>query len=308
MTARLNWDRDGRDWPNRAFSRFVTAGGLRWHVQVMGEGPVVLLIHGTGAATHSFRALAPMLAAHFTVVAPDLPGHGFTAEPAHASGYSLPGVASGIAALLQTLGLRPVLAAGHSAGAAVAIRMTLDGSIAPATIVSLNGALLPFPGMTHDIFAPVARFLASSRLTAAAFSTFVGSRPSVERLLRSTGSHIDAEGVRYYGRLTANPGHVHGALALMANWDLRPLLRELPRLAARLILVVGRSDGMVPPAEAYRVRAAVPTAEIIALPGLGHLAHEERPEEIVRIIRQAVAHDTPDEGPRHEGPRPPEQS
>ncbi|HEX2941223.1 MAG TPA: alpha/beta fold hydrolase BchO [Rhodopila sp.] len=288
MTGRLIWDRDGRDWPNRAFSRFVTAGGLRWHVQVMGEGPAVLLIHGTGAATHSFRTLAPMLAAHFTVVAPDLPGHGFTAEPAQASGYSLPGVADGIAALLQVLGLHPVLAAGHSAGAAVAIRMTLDGHITPATIVSLNGALLPFPGMTHDLFAPAARFLASSRLTATVFSSFIGSRPSVERLLRSTGSRIDADGIRLYGRLTANAGHVHGALALMANWDLRPLLRELPRLPARLILVVGSRDGMVPPAEAYRVRAAFPKAQIVALPGLGHLAHEERPEEITRIIEQAV--------------------
>ena len=89
VTQRLNWERDGRDWPNRASSRFVDAGGLRWHVQVMGEGPVVLLIHGTGASTHSFRALAPLLAPHFTVVVPDLPGHGFTDAPPSASGYSL---------------------------------------------------------------------------------------------------------------------------------------------------------------------------------------------------------------------------
>jgi len=49
MSNHLSWERDGRDWPNRAFSRFIEAGGLRWHVQVMGQGPVALLLHGTGA-------------------------------------------------------------------------------------------------------------------------------------------------------------------------------------------------------------------------------------------------------------------
>ena len=101
-----SWERDGRDWPNRAFSRFVEAGGLRWHVQVMGQGPVALLLHGTGASTHSFRDLAPLLARQFTVVAPDLPGHGFTAVPSSQEGYTLPGVSAGIGALLDVLGLR----------------------------------------------------------------------------------------------------------------------------------------------------------------------------------------------------------
>ena len=47
----------------------------------MGQGPVVLLIHGTGAASHSWRGLAPLLASDFTLIAPDLPGHGFTQTP-----------------------------------------------------------------------------------------------------------------------------------------------------------------------------------------------------------------------------------
>jgi magnesium chelatase accessory protein len=288
VSGRLNWDRDGRDWPNRPSSRFVHAGGLRWHVQVMGQGPVVLLIHGTGASTHSFRALAPMLASRFTVVVPDLPGHGFTDPPAAASGYSLPGVARGVGALLRELAMRPALVGGHSAGAAVAIQMTLDGSIAPLAIVSLNGALLPFPGMANDFFGPVARLLASSSITAKAFTLFAGSRSTVERMMRSTGSSIDAEGMRLYVRLAGSSGHVHGALALMANWDLRPLMRDLSRLPARLILVTGSQDGMVPPAEAYRVRALVPAAQLVSLRGLGHLAHEEQPAEIAALLRPMV--------------------
>lgn len=292
MTRRLNWERDGRDWPNRASSRFVNADGLRWHVQVQGSGPAVLLVHGTGASTHSFRDVMPMLAADFTVVVPDLPGHGFTGEPMRQSSFALPSVASGIAALLRQLGLRPILAAGHSAGAAIAIRMALDNLIVPEAIFSLNGALLPFPGIANDFLGPAARFLASSPLTARAVTVFTGSRRSVERLIRSTGSRIDADGMQLYARLTANAGHVHGALALMANWDLQPLVRDLPRLASDLILVTGSQDGMVPPAQANRVKALLPKAELISMKGLGHLAHEERPGEIARLLRTRVLHET----------------
>ncbi len=290
MSDRLDWERDGSDWPNRAFSRFVSAAGVRWHVQVMGEGPVVLLLHGTGAASHSFRTLAPLLAPHFTVVVPDLPGHGFTGPPPSESGYALPNVARALTALLDVLSLQPVLLAGHSAGAAVAVRICLDGAPSPTAVVSLNGALLPFLGMANDIFGPAARLLASSSITAKAFSLFAGARPSVERMMRSTGSHIDAEGMRLYARLAGNSRHVHGALALMAHWNLRRLAHELPRLRQRLILLTGSQDGMVPPSESYRVRALLPTAELISLRGLGHLAHEEKPEQVATLLQQMAPH------------------
>jgi magnesium chelatase accessory protein len=292
VSERLNWGRDGQDWPHRRFSRFIEAEGLTWHVQVIGNGPAVLLIHGTGASTHSFRSLVPLLANDFTVVVPDLPGHGFTGTPLLASGFTLPRVARGMAALLRELGLKPVVVAGHSAGAAIAVRMTLDRSITPVAVVSLNGALLPFRGVANDLFGPAARFLASSTMTARAFTFFAGSRPSVERLVRSTGSHIDEEGVRLYARLAASSVHVHGALALMANWDLRPMARDLPHLPAHLVLVVGSRDGMVPPSESYRVGAMVPNAELVSLRGLGHLAHEERPAEIAALLQRAVTHET----------------
>lgn len=289
MTA-PDWPRDGRDWPNRAHSRFVVAGGLRWHVQVAGQGPVLLLAHGTGAATHSWRGLLPLLARDFTVVAPDLPGHGFTERP-RAEGLSLPGMARGLGQLLRTLGLSPALAAGHSAGAAVIARMTLDGAIAPRALIGLNAALLPFEGIAGQIFSPIARMLAGVPAVPWFFAWRAGDRGLVERLLHDTGSKLDPQGVELYGRLVRRPGHVAAALGMMANWELRPLLRDLRGLRVPLVLVVGGHDRTVPPSDARRLKQLVPGVRILDLPALGHLAHEERPAEVAGLIRR-VAEET----------------
>ncbi|EJW12826.1 alpha/beta hydrolase [Rhodovulum sp. PH10] len=277
------WERDGRDWPNREASRFVAAGGIDWHVQVTGQGPTVFLLHGTGAATHSWRDVLPLLAKNFTVVAPDLPGHGFT-RIRDDTALSLPGMAAAVSELVAALGVAPVLAAGHSAGAAVAIRMTLDGMIAPAGLVSINGALMPFRGIAGKIFSPIARFLAGNRATARFFAGRAADPAMIESMLARTGSRLEPRGAALYGRLAKSPGHVHAALAMMASWDLAQLVDDLPKLAVPLLLVVGGRDGTVAPEEAFTVRDRIPGTRLVYLRGLGHLAHEEKPLEVVQAI------------------------
>lgn len=283
MSERLVWARDGRDWPNRDSSRFVRAAGLSWHVQQMGSGPGLLLVHGTGAATHSWRGLAPLLARRFTVIAPDLPGHGFT-DPLVPREMSLPGMASALHALVDSLGIEPELVVGHSAGAAILARMSLDGRISPRALVSLNGALLPLPGLAGLIFPPAAKLLARNPLVPRLFAWRGADRFALQRLIDSTGSRIDPAGVELYRRLIGSPGHVAGALAMMASWNLWPLEHDLPRLKPPLMLVVGSNDRTVSPREAHRVKALLPRAVLVSLDDLGHLAHEERPEAIGRLI------------------------
>jgi magnesium chelatase accessory protein len=280
---RLDWARDGADWPNRDASRFVEAAGLCWHVQLQGEGPALLLLHGTGASTHSFAALMPLLARRFAVIAPDLPGHGFTAMPAW-SRMSLPGLASALAELLAALRVAPQIAVGHSAGAAILVRMALDESIVPKGIVSLNGALLPLHGLAGLLFSPAAKLLSFNPLVPRLFAWRAGDDRAVRRLIAGTGSVLDARGIALYGRLLRSPPHVTGVLAMMARWDLRPLQRDLPRLRPPLVLVAAGNDRTVPPAEANRVRALQPAAERVDLAALGHLAHEERPELVAGIV------------------------
>jgi len=294
--AALDWETEGVDWPNRAASRFVECGGLRWHVQVLGETapgrPAILLLHGTGAASHSWRSLAPLLAEHFTVISPDLPGHGFTGTPADAD-LSLPGMAASVSQLLAhlhvSLGVRPQWALGHSAGAAVLARMCIDGLLDLRMLAGINAALLPLQGLAGQFFLPAAKMLAASSLVPRLFAWRAAGGAATERMIRGTGSIIDAEGVALYGRLVRNPGHVAGVLRMMASWDLNALERDLPRLPCRLLLLVGTRDRTVRPADALRIRDQLPGTRIVELSGLGHLAHEERAAEVAGHLRAMLA-------------------
>ena len=288
MTRHLDWAQDGKDWPNREASRFVNAAGICWHVQVMGQGPVLLLVHGTGASSHSWRDLIPLLATQFSVVAPDLPAHGFTQAPAP-SRMSLPGMALALSSLLAEIGMRPDIAVGHSAGAAILARMCLDGRIAPRVLISINGALLPLHAMPEELFGPLARGLMSISFVPRVFAWQARSPQALQRLVDSTGSRLDARGIALYRKLASNPGHVAGALAMMAHWSLRPLQHDLPRLQVPLTLIVGDRDRTVPPQEARRVATLLPSARVISRPGLGHLAHEEDPLTFARLILEAAA-------------------
>jgi magnesium chelatase accessory protein len=284
MSSRPDWAREGRGWPNAAFSQFVKAAGLTWHVQVAGQGPVLLLLHGTGAATHSWRDLLPMLTPHFTVVAPDLPGHGFT-RGALDDGPTLPGVASAVSKLLTALDVTPSFIVGHSAGAAIGLRMVLDGLAAPDTFVALSPALLPFPGLAAQLFPTLAKMLFVNPFAPHIFARMAGPQREIERfLIKSTGSHIEPAGIEFYARLFRKPGHIAGTIAMMANWDLVPLKRDLPRLGVPLTVIHGEGDTAIPLDKAREATGLVPHARLHVLPGLGHLAHEEQPRRIADLI------------------------
>ncbi len=277
--------REGRDWPNREASRFVAAGGLTWHVQEAGTGPCLLLLHGTGAATHSWRGLLPLLARRFRVVAPDLPGHGFS-DPLPMP--SLPRMARAVAELVRGLGIAPQVAVGHSAGAAILVRLCLDGALAPRLLVGLNAALKPFPGMAGLVFPAMARMLFLNPVVPRVFA-WSADRKAVARLIEGTGSALDREGLDLYRRLFQMPGHVAGALGMMANWDLVGLDRELPRLAVPLLLLVGAQDRTIAPEVSFGVAERLggrPRVELLR--GLGHLMHEERPELVAGSIEEAA--------------------
>lgn len=302
-------------WPHRQASRFVAAAGLRWHVQIFegqaepvavayGHGAVcpgippaqdLLLLHGAGASAHSWRDIAPALALRLAkgsrVIVPDLPGHAFTARPGD-EGLSLPGMARLLGGLLDVLDARPAALIGHSAGAAVAARMVLD---APATLrdvhtlISLNGAWLPPAGQGRWFYAPLARLFALNPWVPHVFAFHASHRGPLERLIASTGSRLDAAGIDLYARLVSDRRHVASVLAMMAAWDLRPLLEDLPRLTPALHLVVSEQDRTVPPMTSAEAARRQPRALLHRLPGLGHLAHEEAPGVVMELLDRLLS-------------------
>lgn len=310
----LRWSRDGAAWPLREYSGCVAAAGLEWHVQLYGSGPLAVLVHGTGAATHTWRDLGPRLAERWTVLAMDLPGHGFT-EPLPPSRASLPGMASALAELVAAVvarreaanaapqdeasargtatpergtaspgRARVALVAGHSAGAAILARALLDGVLDASAFVALNGALMPWRGPASVLFAPLARALAATPWVSDVFAWRASDRRVVEKLVANTGSRIDGAGLDAYARLVRTPAHVSGALRMMANWDVAPLERELPALRARTLFLAGADDRTVPASESRQAHARLPGSVLCVLPRRGHLAHEEAPDEVARTI------------------------
>jgi magnesium chelatase accessory protein len=275
-------------WPHRQNSRFIRAGGVQFHVQewpskTSGDTPpTILLLHGTGASTHSFAALAPLLAERARVIAIDLPGHGFS-ETTRSDLFTLPGMADAIAALLRQCAINPVLAIGHSAGAAILIRLALDHVIAPEAIVALNGAILPLHPFSHPFVSLMAKFLAANPFVPWFFSR-QANRTTVERLLRDTGSNVPADSRAGYEHLLQTRRHVAAALRMMASWDLETLSRDLPQLATKLVLVAADADKTIPPQSSAEVARRAPHAELHRLPRLGHLAHEEDPQTIATLI------------------------
>jgi len=275
-------------WPHADASRAVDAAGLSWHVQIMGRGPAALLLHGTGGATHSWSDVAPLLAQHFTVIAPDLPGHGFTSRPA-TDRLSIRGMAADTAALLAALGAPPVaLVVGHSAGAAIALRLVLDGAIAPALIVGINAALEAPPAAYTACVRPLVDVVARSAVTARLASVF-GRRQSVtDSLLRSTGSIVPADQRARYGALLRSPERIGAVLTMMANWELADVWADASRLTVPVLLIAADRDDWVPPRVATAAARRLPHASVVVLPGLGHLAHEEDAGSVVRVILDAA--------------------
>ncbi|MFN3862742.1 MAG: alpha/beta fold hydrolase BchO [Erythrobacter sp.] len=289
----LDWNREGLIWPHREASRFVQVGKARWHVQRMGppsnkNAPPLLLLHGTGASVHSWRGLMPLLARDYSVIALDLPRHAFTTGH-DAYAMSLPAMAAEVAALLKALDIEPAAIIGHSAGSALALQLALaHGHSGP--IVGLSAALRPFPGPLAQIYPAIAKALFVNPLVPRLFSGTIDWAGGTRRFLwNATRSRIDPVGFACYRTLFKNARHAAGGLAMMANWDLPSLRARMGEVHNRVLLVHGSQDPAIPPDWAREAAGWLAQARLEVLPGLGHLAHEEAPDQAAAHIAAFLA-------------------
>lgn len=278
----LDWRRDGGDWPHRAHSRFVRADGIEWHLQVFGEPaaqPSLLLLHGTGAASHSWAGLAPLLAERFAVLVPDLPGHGFTSTP-FVSRMGPAGMAGALTGLLAAMDWRPAAIIGHSAGAAIAVWMAARACAPARAVIGLGPALTPLPGVAGAVAPAMAKALA---LNPAAPYALAGWGPYLAGPILAEAGGAALPTAAQYRRLLASPGHIRGVSQMLAQWDLTEMPATLAALDAPLLLAAGDQDRMTPPEQTRAAAAMAPRAEAVVLDGLGHLAHEAAPDRVAAL-------------------------
>ena len=271
------------DWPYRAQARRIRVTPHDWYVIDTGpkDAPVVLLLHGAGGSGHSFRDLIPLLSDRYRVIVPDLPGQGCT----RAGGMrrlGLDAMAEDLTRLCLSAGMTPQAVIGHSAGAAIALRMA---DLMPLkAIVGINAALGTFDGAAGVMFPLMARALAATPFVATAVAKLWGNPKTVNKLLAGTGSPLDAAGQAQYLALVRDSAHVNGTLGMMAQWRLDGLMARLPSLQEPTLLIASDRDNAVPAKVSRDAAAHMPNATYAEIPGFGHLLHEEAAGHVADIL------------------------
>lgn len=263
---------------------FVDVFGARVHYLHAGEGRPLLLIHGLTGSTGNWRRNIPALSRDASVYAIDLLNTG-KSDRVRGLDSGLEATADRVAATMDALGLAEADIAGHSHGGAVALMLAARH---PQRVRSLM------------LFAPANPYCDFGHLLLRFYATPLGAfaarmgpyLPREIQLLLLGRMYGDParivegtlegyiEGIRL-------PGSVDHLLAIVQSWfaDMQNLESALPRIAGvPALLVWGDRDRAVSLASAKRLQRELPGSELVVVPGAGHVAFEEMPEETNRIM------------------------
>ena len=269
-----------------------TVHGHRRAYRMGGSGPAILLLHGIGDSSEGWVPLMPALARRFTVIAPDLLGHGQSAKPR--ADYSVAAYANGMRDLLEVLGVDRVTVVGHSLGGGVAAqlayqyperveRMVLVGSGGVARDVSpvLRAAAVPFAELTLPLLqTPPSKFVIRNLV----------------QLLRAVGHDLgrDADEVmRVIEGMPDGPARSAFSHTLRSVVDWRgQLVTMLDRIylaeSMPTLLVWGAHDGIIPVAHAHLAHQAMPGSRLEIYPEGGHFPHHTDPIRFVTELEDFI--------------------
>jgi pimeloyl-ACP methyl ester carboxylesterase len=252
-----------------------------WHFAAAGDGPPLLLLHGLGASSFSWRHNLAPLGQHFRVLAPDLPPHG--RSPAPLSGdYSLKALTAGIIGFLDRRGLSRVAVAGNSLGGSLALLLARDypERISALVLLAPAAALTRLPLIFYPLRLPVL-----GRLMAPLLAPWI--IPPALHLIYHRRELITSEVVAGYARPFRELPHRLALARLCRQLEIWPLSRVellLRQIRQPLTLVWGTKDRILPVSQAHWLMARLPAAELHLLPGVGHAPQEEAPEAVNKII------------------------
>lgn len=257
-------------------------------VRSAGAGPVVLLVHGMAGSSMTWKHIMPALAERFTVVAPDLLGHGESAKPR--GEYSLGAHANLLRDVLNVLGHERATFVGQSLGGGVAMqlayqfperceRLVLVGSGGLGREVNLLLRALTFPGAEYVLPLVCAPRLRDSANRVAAWLRRAGVRvaPSVEEVWRSYASLADAESRQAFFRTLRAVVDLGGQTA--SATDRLYLTAQVPTL-----IVWGARDTLIPVSHAVATHAAIPGSRLEIFDDAGHFPHCDAPERFVEVV------------------------
>jgi len=263
-----------------ASRRMITVDGARVAYRDEGAGEVLLLIHGLGGSSFSWRAVLPKLSNKYRVIAPDLPGHGQSDRPR--GDYSPAALAVWLRDLLDVLGIQRVTVVGHSLGGGLAMqfahqhrdhcqRLVLLSSGGLGSEVSRLLRMLSLPGARFvlPLFAFRPRIDASTVTPVSEPSTVresLSNRHYRQAFLRTLRAVVDRRGQK----------------VCALNY-----LRGLADLPAQIIF--GESDEVIPVAHAYAAHNVLPGSRLHVIPGVGHSPQVQCPDAVADLVDNFVA-------------------
>ena len=249
--------------------------GYGVHYTDDGAGPAMVLIHGFGGQTYSYRHLIPLFARGHRVVAVDLKGYGYSERNAHA-GFSGTAQVAMLKGLLDKLGITHAVFVGHSMGGGVAQRFAVthpemvDALILAASVSGADRAgrrALP-PGPLVKLVVPVLAKVAASRMLRGSFYD-----PAM-----LTDDVRDE-----YMRPVRIKGSMDGLMAIMRDGaDDAPV--EMERIKQPVLLLYGAHDKLVPVSVGRQIQERIPHARMVVVEKAGHLLLEEQPQECASAI------------------------
>lgn len=261
---------------------FVDVAGQRVWVEDHGHGPVVVLLHGFGASSYSWRTVGDVLAQNFRVLALDLSGFGFTERPRGKEAYTRDGQGALVLGVLDALGVSRAHLVGHSYGGAVAMALAAEHPERFESLTLVDAAGPEYPLARRNRVAGI-RPLTDLwvRLVALRRSrTERGLRASVADDAVVTPALVD----EYWRRLKVEgaPRAFWGLTAPVENAD--PEI-DLGDIALPTLVVWGCRDELIPIDAGLAHAAQIPDATVFTLADTGHLPMEEHPRELAARMR-----------------------
>lgn len=277
--------------------QFVTIHGHRRAFVKAGRGPAVLLLHGLGCDHTTWDSVIAPLARRYTVIAPDLLGHGQSDKPR--ADYSVAGYANGMRDLLTVLGVDRATIVGHSLGGGIAMQFAYQFPERTERLVlvaagGLGPQVTPFiraigtPGF-HQIMGaltlPGPRHLGVAVMRALSRSG-VGAARDLDEVAEIFDSFKDPAKREAVRRVVGGVVDWRGQVVTMA--DRAYLLERMP-----LAVVWGSEDLVLPSQHSEQMAALAPHSRVEVLPNSGHFPHKDHPERFVHLVNEFMRETKP---------------